>query len=335
MGSFKVRRAFTLVELLVVIGIIALLISILLPALQKAREGARRAQCLSNLHQIGLGFQMYANANNGQVPLGCYAGVYQGTWLSWEYFGPGQDHIYNLGFLYATGVCPNPKVFYCPSDTISNYGAAHEVYEPQAWTATPPISDSLGGGAGPTANGVGAPWVGAGYQCRPDLPNGTGIYWGNISPASSAYVGNVGYITGVSAANPSGTGPLSAADLYGSAPKLQDFKNEAIVFDTIAHIDGLQDFNYQAYILGRHRNALNILFADGSAHTAALSGLNTPVASASSRMNTTVGSIYPDLLPIFAGIQAQIAANPNGYDGMSSAWNYQMSLVFKDMDHSR
>jgi prepilin-type processing-associated H-X9-DG protein len=56
------------VELLVVIGIIALLISILLPALNKARESARNVACLSNMRQIGIMIQMYANLNNGYGP---------------------------------------------------------------------------------------------------------------------------------------------------------------------------------------------------------------------------------------------------------------------------
>ena len=62
------RAAFTLVELLVVIGIIALLVAILLPALSRSREQALRTQCASNIRQWGIAYQMYANANRGSFP---------------------------------------------------------------------------------------------------------------------------------------------------------------------------------------------------------------------------------------------------------------------------
>ena len=78
MNSRNRSSGFTLVELLVVVSIIALLISILLPSLQKARDGAKRTMCQANLRSLGLGFHIYADAYNGIFPAS-YS-LYEASW---------------------------------------------------------------------------------------------------------------------------------------------------------------------------------------------------------------------------------------------------------------
>src|SRR5689334_3820160 len=68
------RRAFTLVELLVVIGIIAVLVGLLLPALARARAQAQTAACLANLRSIGQAIYIYSVANKGSLPYGAWQG---------------------------------------------------------------------------------------------------------------------------------------------------------------------------------------------------------------------------------------------------------------------
>ena len=99
------RTAFTLVELLVVIGILAVLIGILLPSLANAREKARRVNCLSNLRTIGQSLLMYANAHKDRLPNGNPPGVYHDyDGANWVMANFAKDYV------------REPRVFWCPAD---------------------------------------------------------------------------------------------------------------------------------------------------------------------------------------------------------------------------
>ena len=76
------RSAFTLIELLVVISIVALLISILLPALSKARHAAQQIQCASNMRQMGIMFSLYHLDYNGYRPPNVYGNGNSTAWIS-------------------------------------------------------------------------------------------------------------------------------------------------------------------------------------------------------------------------------------------------------------
>jgi type II secretory pathway pseudopilin PulG len=138
-------RAFTLTELLVVIGLTAMLGAVLLSASFTTKERVMQAQCVSNLRQIGVGLNLYAAEANGYVPI-CNWPQGQLPWQTYEACrvdpangtnvtrGP-----YNLAPLFLTRTVWDAKIFYCPGLTRLPSSRSYDYYAtpPHSWPSTP------------------------------------------------------------------------------------------------------------------------------------------------------------------------------------------------------
>jgi type II secretory pathway pseudopilin PulG len=169
-------RAFSIVDVLVSISVVAILISLLMPTLSGVRRSAHKIMCRSNVRQIGLGIQMYADDYTDALPVSIFVGVpgnpelrqtHRTTTLRIgdapeEYAGQWDG----LGTLYALDYLKTPQVFYCPAER-GDAGWRESAYK---WAGT---REEIVGN----------------YQYRGEGPNGT-HYLDEIKPRSSALVTN-------------------------------------------------------------------------------------------------------------------------------------------------
>ncbi len=162
MKKVRTHRGFTLVELLVVIGIIAVLISVLMPALRKARMAAQRVQCMSNLRQVGLAVQLYMTSNKEFFPPifrpafngpNGDAGAVHFNWTGWVPHLTQGKYLQTSWSAYLLRGTP----LFCPTDDITPV-------DPTFWytTETPSLSTyrAMGLVTHDTGNSLDIPWPG-------------------------------------------------------------------------------------------------------------------------------------------------------------------------------